>query len=227
MKRNREETIIENNYFFPVIILQPGLLCFIFENLPLIDLLTIYKILYQYFIGNESVMIILEDYLEENYCIDEMTTILFQKKVKKLEYLVLLGNIEDYSQKINKYKTFRYTKNFVKYGLCDTCHYLPNKCDQIDFVNVTNRNLNELECKVIYNCELCNKVPDNNLFYSTKQFIQEIGLTQIACFYADHFGIRTDWRTPRFYKNDYIERAGRKKQIDNINESIIMYYDYK
>lgn len=218
MKRNREEeeNNIQNNYFFPVIILQPGLLCFIFENLQLIDLVTIYKILYQYFIGNELVMTILEDYLEENYDIDKFTTILFQQKVKKLEYLVFCGRIEDYSQKINKYKTFRNTKNFVKYGLCDSCHCLPNKCDKIDFINVRNRNINELECKVLYNCINCNKVPDNNLFFSPQQFINYIGINYIAGFYADMYGIRTDWINQGFYKKDCFQRVERKKQIHNI-----------
>lgn len=217
MKRIREETIIENNYFFPVIIEEPRILIFIFEYLELTDLLTIYKILSQYFVNIESVMIILDNYLEENYFINLMNTNFFKQKVKKLSYLVETGDIDTYANKINKYKIFRNSKNFIKYGLCNSCHCIPDAyCDKIDFVKVCNRNINELECKVIYNCINCNIDPVNNLFYSSKQFINEIGVNHIACFYADHFGIRFDWQTPRFYRKDYFDRVERKKQIDNI-----------
>lgn len=190
MKRKRGEEEDKTNHFFPMILLQPELLVIIFDSLG-DERLTLFKILYQYFKNNNDVMTVMDDYVEENIQIEKLSAILFRIKVNELQYLVSDGDMDEYCYKLNEYKKFRHLKNFVKYGYCYNCHKLPQR-DIFNLIDVTNRNIIELESKHVYLCEKCN---GKEVFYTTKQLIDKLDADYLTKVFANKYGIRHGYTT--------------------------------
>lgn len=209
MKRKRgeeEEEEDKTNHLFPMILSQPEILVIIFESLG--DyVLNFLKILYQYFHDNDTVLHIMDDYLEENCFIEKLSAILFKVKVKRLQYLVDDGDLDEYCYKLNAYKKYRHLKNLVKFGYCCHCRNLPQG-DITLLIGVKNRNIIELDSKYVY---LCDKCSDQELFYTPTQLIDNIGADYITMLFATKYGIRYGYDNGlKFLKDDVNNILTRK-----------------
>lgn len=202
MKRKRDhprdQPKDETNYFFPTIILHPELLIHIFDHIiTAIDMLNIYRLLYQYHQNNKEILNIMEIYLKQRYK-DPTNAIIstfdyyFRRKLRKLDSthidIETPCNVDGYIKEIIKFKENRYTKIFIKYGICVFCMEYPKSLNYDE--EVENYSKKELETKYISICDDCNKIEGNIILCNKEEMKKHINHDYIFRFFAKNNGIR-------------------------------------
>ena len=202
MKRLREITNNNNNnndinnHFFDLIIKEPLILHHIFNFIILNNkfnlkhLLNIYRILFKYFKEDINIMKSLESFLYEFGDEFKEYNLYFFKQEKynlnKCNY-----NLEEYINRLKKYQIFRWTKNFVIYGLCGNCNCIK---DIENITKIKGYNKKELQSKYIHYCKKCKKeLFPKSIWLNKKEVISEIGKNILCDFLVKHFEIRYFW----------------------------------
>lgn len=228
MKRQREVDSksltekLDTNFFFSTIKSDPDILSVIFKNLKIRDLLTIYRVLYQYFFNDVYIMNVLEKFLKSKTDITErlleFNNSLFLIKMKKLstsnlylKYPLITKSFDDeslsalpkpisfmdkYNDIIKKYSEFRWTRNFVKYGFCEDCQ----KITEIDYIKkIKGYDVIELESKFIYLCNKCTKklnvIDDSLPWLNQKDVTKSLPSSLICKMLFKKFQIRRLWNS--------------------------------
>lgn len=162
MKRLREITDNSNNndinnHFFDLIIKEPLILHHIFNfiifnnQFNFKDLLNIYRLLFKYFNEDINIMNSLESFLY-NFGDEFKEYNLYLFKQEKYNLNKCNYNLEEYMNHLKKYQIFRWTKNFVIYGLCGKCNCIK---DIENIKKIKGYDKKELQSKYIHYCKNC------------------------------------------------------------------------
>ena len=218
MKRKREVEVDKTNHLFKSISIQPDIMIHIFSNLLLIDLLIFYKLLYYHLKKDNKIITVMENYLKDqkNGMLVGMKIInnyFFDKKILKYKnYDDPPLEPQDFIEKLTKYQEFRFTRNFVKYGLCSACHSFPDYIHEIYGLN--NIIENELESRIIYICQSCDL--QYTLWNSTEEFIRKMK-DDLLIFFANEHGIRYmingDTNEMKFFARDIFHYDKRRQYL--------------
>lgn len=183
MKRQRESTVEKQpksnvNPFLAFVHSNSELLPLIFDHLDYFEtMLPIYRILYQYFEENKCVLKVMEKYLKQ-YAddFDHLNQYLFKREL--CDYTERWNGICSIGyciESLTEYNMFRFTKNFVEFGLCENCGNLPSEIAY--FEKIHDNDENELESEYIYICKNCkenDKEKFEKFWLTSKEFINVI-----------------------------------------------------
>lgn len=215
MKRVREDTYIQPNYLYNLIIECKDLLPNILKYL---DLNAIYSLCRVIFNKTYDIDLILSNYLKCNY---GNNFISYNNKVFRLAvdgymevhfHMKGSDSIDLYLTFVNRYNTVLYVSNLYLHGLCVYCKRLPQDFENIEIHKVLNKHsVNYSE--YLYMCNDCFDEHKPN-WLNNKKFIKKMGLPrdtndETTQTYANNYNIRyiKDSGYIRFLKIDYLRNV--------------------